>query len=124
MVYVHSKLLVADDSVAIVGSANINQRSLAGSRDTELAVVVHQVSWQVIVSIQIPLGRLTIQLSFVNSFVLTFLMLTYKFTVWSAWPHTVDRRREPAAGGGGQVQAAAAGGTSWPGPPQPASASV
>ena len=46
MVYVHSKLLVADDSVAIVGSANINQRSLAGSRDTELAVVVHQVSWQ------------------------------------------------------------------------------
>ena len=25
------------------GSANINQRSLAGSRDTELAVVLHQV---------------------------------------------------------------------------------
>ena len=50
MVYVHSKLLVADDSVAIVGSANINQRSLAGSRDTELAVVMHQVSWQKLLS--------------------------------------------------------------------------
>ena len=27
------------------GSANINQRSLAGSRDTELAVVLHQVQY-------------------------------------------------------------------------------
>lgn len=42
MVYVHSKLMIVDDSVAIVGSANINQRSLAGSRDSELAVIVHQ----------------------------------------------------------------------------------
>ena len=55
MVYVHSKLLVADDSVAIVGSANINQRSLAGSRDTELAVVVHQV----IHTIHLPFSRFT-----------------------------------------------------------------
>jgi len=42
MIYVHSKLMVVDDSAAIIGSANINQRSLAGSRDTELAVVLHQ----------------------------------------------------------------------------------
>ena len=42
MIYVHSKLLIADDSVAIVGSANINQRSMAGSRDSELAVLAHQ----------------------------------------------------------------------------------
>ena len=27
------------------GSANINQRSLAGSRDTEVAVVLHQVQY-------------------------------------------------------------------------------
>lgn len=42
MIYVHSKLAIVDDSVAIVGSANINQRSLAGTRDTELGVVLHQ----------------------------------------------------------------------------------
>ncbi|WP_218565785.1 MULTISPECIES: phospholipase D-like domain-containing protein [Pseudomonas] len=39
-IYVHSKLLIADDRVAILGSANINDRSLLGSRDSELAVVV------------------------------------------------------------------------------------
>jgi len=42
MIYVHSKLCIVDDSLAIIGSANINQRSLAGSRDTECAVSVHQ----------------------------------------------------------------------------------
>ena len=40
MVYVHSKVLIADDAVAIVGSANVNDRSLLGDRDTELCVVV------------------------------------------------------------------------------------
>ena len=40
IVYVHSKLLVADDKLAICGSANINDRSLLGNRDSELAVVI------------------------------------------------------------------------------------
>ena len=39
-IYVHSKLLIADDRVAILGSANINDRSLLGERDSELAVIV------------------------------------------------------------------------------------
>lgn len=39
-VYVHSKLLIADDRVAILGSANINDRSQLGDRDSELAVIV------------------------------------------------------------------------------------
>ena len=42
MIYVHSKMMIVDDSAVIVGSANINQRSMAGSRDTELAVLAHQ----------------------------------------------------------------------------------
>ena len=42
MVYVHSKGMIVDDEYVIVGSANINQRSLAGSRDTELAVGAYQ----------------------------------------------------------------------------------
>lgn len=37
MVYVHSKLMIVDDRFLILGSANLNERSLAGSRDTEIA---------------------------------------------------------------------------------------
>jgi len=40
MIYVHSKLLIVDDAVAIIGSANINDRSLNGNGDTELTAVV------------------------------------------------------------------------------------
>lgn len=42
MIYVHSKLLVADDEVVIVGSANINMRSMLGTRDTEIAAAIFQ----------------------------------------------------------------------------------
>lgn len=40
LIYVHSKLLIADDRLVICGSANINDRSLLGSRDSEIAVVL------------------------------------------------------------------------------------
>lgn len=40
IVYVHSKMMVVDDKIALIGSANINDRSMMGSRDSELAVVV------------------------------------------------------------------------------------
>ena len=39
-VYVHSKLMIVDDMYAIIGSANVNDRSLLGERDSELAVMV------------------------------------------------------------------------------------
>lgn len=39
-VYVHSKLAIFDDKFAIIGSANINDRSLSGVRDSEIALVV------------------------------------------------------------------------------------
>jgi phospholipase D1/2 len=39
-IYIHSKLLIVDDAVAIVGSANLNDRSLTGNGDTEIAAVV------------------------------------------------------------------------------------
>jgi phosphatidylserine/phosphatidylglycerophosphate/cardiolipin synthase-like enzyme len=39
-IYVHSKVMIADD-LAVIGSANINSRSLTGDGDTEIAVVVH-----------------------------------------------------------------------------------
>lgn len=39
-IYIHSKMMIVDDAVAIVGSANINDRSLTGNGDTEIAAVV------------------------------------------------------------------------------------
>lgn len=42
MIYVHSKGMVVDDEYIILGSANINQRSLDGSRDTEIAIGAYQ----------------------------------------------------------------------------------
>jgi phosphatidylserine/phosphatidylglycerophosphate/cardiolipin synthase-like enzyme len=39
-VYVHTKLLVVDDRHVIIGSANINDRSMSGTRDSELAVLL------------------------------------------------------------------------------------
>jgi len=38
MIYVHSKAMMVDDVYSIVGSANINQRSMDGRRDTEIAL--------------------------------------------------------------------------------------
>ena len=39
-IYVHNKMMIVDDLYAIVGSANINERSLLGSRDSELSVLL------------------------------------------------------------------------------------
>lgn len=40
LIYVHSKLLISDDRIVICGSANINDRSMIGKRDSEVAVVI------------------------------------------------------------------------------------
>lgn len=42
MIYVHSKMMIVDDEYIIVGSANINQRSMAGGRDSEIAMGAYQ----------------------------------------------------------------------------------
>ncbi|XVF59851.1 hypothetical protein PTKIN_Ptkin07bG0308700 [Pterospermum kingtungense] len=42
MIYVHAKGMIIDDEYVIVGSANINQRSMAGSKDTEIAMGAYQ----------------------------------------------------------------------------------
>ncbi|CAK7267553.1 Phospholipase D1 [Sporothrix epigloea] len=38
--YIHAKVIIADDRVALIGSANINERSMLGDRDSEVAAVV------------------------------------------------------------------------------------
>lgn len=42
MIYVHTKMMIVDDEYIIIGSANINQRSMEGARDTEIAMGAYQ----------------------------------------------------------------------------------
>ncbi|XP_025018456.1 phospholipase D2 isoform X2 [Tetranychus urticae] len=46
LVYVHSKIILADDRVALIGSSNINDRSLTGSRDSEVACVIRDTEME------------------------------------------------------------------------------
>ncbi|KAI1885071.1 hypothetical protein AGOR_G00216410 [Albula goreensis] len=46
LIYVHSKLMIVDDRTVIIGSANINDRSMLGKRDSEMAVVVEDSEFQ------------------------------------------------------------------------------
>ena len=41
-IYVHSKLMICDDRDILLGSANINQRSLGGNRDSEICLEARQ----------------------------------------------------------------------------------
>ncbi|KAK5017747.1 hypothetical protein LTR60_001806 [Cryomyces antarcticus] len=38
--YIHSKLLIADDQTVICGSANLNDRSQLGDHDSEIAIII------------------------------------------------------------------------------------
>ncbi|XP_066154308.1 phospholipase D2 [Euwallacea fornicatus] len=46
LIYVHSKLMIVDDKTVICGSANINDRSLIGKRDSEVAVIIEDESFE------------------------------------------------------------------------------
>jgi phospholipase D1/2 len=39
-VYIHAKIMIVDDKIAIIGSANINDRSMLGDRDSEICCVI------------------------------------------------------------------------------------
>lgn len=40
MIYIHSKLLIVDDKYTVCGSANINDRSMLGTRDSEVCILI------------------------------------------------------------------------------------
>ncbi|KAI0317663.1 hypothetical protein OF83DRAFT_1276417 [Amylostereum chailletii] len=40
LVYIHGKVCIVDDRLAIIGSANINERSQRGDRDSEIAAII------------------------------------------------------------------------------------
>ena len=42
IIYIHSKLMIVDDVRVLIGSANINDRSMLGVRDSEFAVIIKE----------------------------------------------------------------------------------
>ncbi|CAM0870370.1 unnamed protein product [Alopecurus aequalis] len=58
MVYVHSKGMIVDDEYVIIGSANINQRSMGGTRDTEIAMGAYQPQYTWANMLSAPRGQI------------------------------------------------------------------
>ncbi|KAI5428863.1 phospholipase D gamma 1 [Lathyrus oleraceus] len=58
MIYVHSKGMIVDDEYVIVGSANINQRSMEGTRDSEIAMGAYQPHHTWARKYSYPLGQI------------------------------------------------------------------
>ncbi|XP_010255578.1 PREDICTED: phospholipase D beta 2-like isoform X2 [Nelumbo nucifera] len=58
MIYVHSKGMIVDDEYVILGSANINQRSMEGTRDTEIAMGAYQPSHTWARKLRSPRGQI------------------------------------------------------------------
>jgi len=46
LVYIHSKLLIVDDRLVIAGSANINDRSMLGTRDSEVCLLIEDQDFE------------------------------------------------------------------------------
>lgn len=59
--YIHAKCMVVDDRIAIIGSANINERSMLGPRDSECAAVVRDTDmiWSTMSGEPYQVGRFT-----------------------------------------------------------------
>ncbi|KAK3153128.1 hypothetical protein QOZ80_2BG0168190 [Eleusine coracana subsp. coracana] len=58
MVYVHSKGMIVDDEYVIIGSANVNQRSMEGIRDTEIAMGAYQPQYTWANKVSAPRGQI------------------------------------------------------------------
>ncbi|KAH7026044.1 uncharacterized protein B0I36DRAFT_153112 [Microdochium trichocladiopsis] len=57
--YIHAKTIVVDDRVALIGSANINERSMLGNRDSETAAIVRDTDmiWSTMAGKPYRVGR-------------------------------------------------------------------
>lgn len=57
--YIHAKTIIVDDRVALIGSANINERSMLGTRDSECAAIVRDTDmiWSTMAGKPYQVGR-------------------------------------------------------------------
>ncbi|KAL2198201.1 hypothetical protein P885DRAFT_34325 [Corynascus similis CBS 632.67] len=57
--YIHAKCIIVDDRIVLIGSANINERSMLGSRDSETAAVVRDTDliWSTMAGRPYQVGR-------------------------------------------------------------------
>jgi phospholipase D1/2 len=57
--YIHAKVIIVDDRVALIGSANINERSMLGTRDSECAAIVRDTDtiWSTMAGRPYRVGR-------------------------------------------------------------------
>lgn len=57
--YIHAKVIIVDDRVALIGSANINERSMVGNRDSECAAIVRDTDtiWSTMAGRPYRVGR-------------------------------------------------------------------
>ncbi|XP_052163482.1 phospholipase D delta-like isoform X1 [Oryza glaberrima] len=88
MIYVHSKGMIVDDEYVLIGSANINQRSMDGSRDTEIAMGAYQPHYSWAGRKKAPRGQ----------------VYGYRMSLWAEhlgtveecfrWPHSVECVRQ------------------------------
>ena len=46
IIYIHSKVMIVDDRVSIIGSANINDRSMLGDRDSEMCLIIEDTQME------------------------------------------------------------------------------
>ncbi|KPM08103.1 phospholipase D1-like protein [Sarcoptes scabiei] len=46
LVYIHSKIMIVDDRISLIGSANINDRSMLGNRDSEVVIFVEDQEYE------------------------------------------------------------------------------
>ncbi|KAH8671167.1 hypothetical protein BX600DRAFT_240863 [Xylariales sp. PMI_506] len=57
--YIHAKTIIVDDRVVLIGSANINERSMMGNRDSECAAIVRDtdMEWSTMAGKPYRVGR-------------------------------------------------------------------
>ncbi|KAF0906615.1 hypothetical protein E2562_012065 [Oryza meyeriana var. granulata] len=95
--------MIVDDEYVLMGSANINQRSMDGSRDTEIAMGANQPHYSWAGGKKAPRGQAFPHLSnphIIPNFLLLQLVYEYRMSLWAenlgtleecfSWPHSVE----------------------------------
>lgn len=84
-IYQHSKLLITDDEVLLMGSANLNERSMCGVRDTELAFSAfqpnHRFNGDAVSGQKLPRGEVS----------------RFRRRLWAEHALTADQKQFPAS---------------------------